>query len=199
MGNSLSTQDIARQALARARGLQIEIRGPPCRGAIVDYCEGRLDARRLFQRCTPLEANEFARLAPVIYLSWVLDNAPNIRCDPGQCQFPRDGTHFHGCEFENPPPPGVLLPEAYFVPACLQSGVPELIDMARAIRGGSSSRHAHGPHAHAGQNGHRNYYGHSDHEDYSGHQGHLHHQSHSGHQNHSANPRHLGPRRRRDH
>jgi len=101
MGNAQSTlqcQDLARQALARARGLQIQIRGPPCRGAIVDYCEGRFDARRLIQRCTRLEANEFARLAAPIYIRWIAEHTRGFRCVPGRCQYPHDGLHIEGCE-----------------------------------------------------------------------------------------------------
>jgi len=181
MGNLLSTQDIAWQALARARGLQIQTRGPPCRGAIVDYCEGRLDARRLFQRCTPLEANEFARLAPGIYMRWILDHAPDIRCEPGRCQFPMDGTHVRGCGFRIQLPPEIKLPDEYFAPACRQSGEPELMDMARSWAGGRSGRHAHASHGRSGRNSHRNYGG------YGGHQG------------HSGHPSHLTPRRQREH
>lgn len=193
MGTAQSTlqyQDIARQALARARGLQMQIRGPPCRGAIVDYCEGRLDARRLIQRCTPLEANEFARLAAPIYVRWISEHLGDYRCVPGRCQYPRDGLHIEGCEFHIGLPPEIALSREFFVTVLRQPGIPELEGF---FSGSRSNRHAHASRGESGRNGHRDYSGYRGHQSHSGRQGHPRHQGHYGHQDH------LCPRRQRDH
>ena len=192
MGNQHSTHNFARQALARARGLQLQIGGPPCRGAIVAYCEGRLDAPRLFQRCTLLEANEFARLAPVIYLRWFMEHAREVRCVPGRCQFPSDQTHLEGCEFLIRLPPGVELPDEYFEVPCRQSGIPELMALDRPSAGRSSERHTHATHGHSDHNGHRNYGGYDEDQGHSGHQGHSGRQEYSTHRRQRDQSRHGG-------
>lgn len=208
MGNQLSTQDVARQALSRAQGIQTQSGGPPCRGAIVDYCEGRIDAGRLLRKCTPLEANEFAMLAPALYMRWGLDHGPYMRCRPGRCQYPMDGIHLRECEFDNPLPPEVALPDKYFVSACLQSGDPALMDWARRTVDESYGRYTNASHGHSAHNSHRHTHtrhGHSsrnNHRDYGGHggnQGHSGNQGRSGRQGHSRHPSHPAPRRSRDH
>jgi len=176
--STLQCQDLARQALARARGLQIQIRGPPCRGAIVDYCEGRFDARRLIQRCTRLEANEFARLAAPIYIRRIAEHTRDFRCVPGRCQFIHDGLHIEGCEFDSPLPPGIAVSKDFLMAIIQQPGIPELAGLARSLASSRPGHHTHVSRGHSGGNDHRNSGGYGGHQSSSG---------------------HLAPRRPRDH
>ena len=57
MGNFHSRQryyDIAYESFLNAQYLQYGIGGPPMRGAILAYLDGRIDSARMVHDCTPL-------------------------------------------------------------------------------------------------------------------------------------------------
>ena len=153
MGNFQSRQryyDVAYEALQEARALQHEIGGPPIRGAILAYIDGRIDARRCIHDCAPLEANEFARLAAPVYVRWMMEHQQEFRCQPvhGRCQYPNEMLHFENCQYDVPLPPGIE-----FEPTMEMMGAPR-----------HGSRGGHGPppaFGHSSHGGHPAYRGHA--------------------------------------
>lgn len=173
MGNTLTVpcQDISQQALARARGLQLQVGGPSCRGAIVDYCNSLIDEQTLLQHCTPLEAIEFGRLAPAIYVRWLYQHRKAWRCKPkpGKCQFPEDRLHLAGCDYHNPLPPELLLPEEWWGLAFEEAGVPKPGGPGCQFPGWGHQPNASGAGHSSGQHGHQKRRAHSEHRTRHGH------------------------------
>lgn len=112
MGNVHSRQryyEIAEDAFINAEDLQYEIGGPPCQGAILAYIDGAICARRMIHDCTPLELNEFQRLAYPIYARWAEANYDKFPCRPvrGRCQYPDEFIHSNACRYRVPLPPDI--------------------------------------------------------------------------------------------
>lgn len=115
MGNVHSRQryyDVAYDALLNARELEYEYGGPPSQGAILAYIDGIICARRMIRDCTPLEANEFCRLAEPVFIRWCDLNTDKFLCQPyhGRCQYPDEFLHDIECRYRVDLPPGVEYP-----------------------------------------------------------------------------------------
>lgn len=113
MGNVHSRQryyEVAEDAFLNAEDLQHEFGGPPCQGAILAYIDGAISARRMVHDCTPLEWNEFKRLAFPIYIRWAEANRDKFLCQPvlGRCQYPDEFIHSGACRYRVPLPPGII-------------------------------------------------------------------------------------------
>ncbi len=115
MGNIQSRQryyEVAYEALLNAQDLDYEYGGPPSQGAILAYIDGAISTRRMIRDCTPMEANEFYRLAEPASRRWTELNIDKFPCQPvrGRCQYPDEFLHQPNCRYRVQLPPGVEYP-----------------------------------------------------------------------------------------
>lgn len=196
MGNVQARQyrRVARTALREAQRLRRQIGGPRCSGAIVDYCDGRLNAHLVPRFATVLELNEFVRLEPEAYTRWFLEKRGSLRCRPGHCRYPEDQFHWPDCHYYCDLPEDVAVSMEELEDALRNCGAdPRLIESWVGFSDRGGDRRGGGRAARDGpsrRSGHRSHHGHRDRHGYS---------SASAHASHShPHPRRSGrPGRRR--
>ena len=116
MGNIHSRQryaEVAREALLNARYLHMDVGGHTPRGAILAYCDGRINGAQAIHHCTPIEFNEFARLALPILTRWTQMHGQDFRCQPGptgRCRYPDELLHHRTCRYRAELPPDIQYP-----------------------------------------------------------------------------------------
>ena len=156
MGNTHSRQryaEVAREALLNARDLHMDVGGHTPRGAIVAYCDGRINGAQAIHHCTPIEFNEFARLALPILTRWTQTHGEDFRCQPGptgRCRYPDELLHHRTCQYRAELPSDIQYPP----PSHHQGGHAHQQTRSSMHNLGGGHPHAQGPHPGSRGHGH---------------------------------------------